>query len=487
MAGIQWVSFTAEQVSSAPRLEPALEALLRSHSVHENVITALRCQDILTRSVFCELDTDVAGLQKTAKEAFGIDVNADQGAFLHKKEMAKIVAAWKEGRLQSDTKAKLDAVTRAHGEPVSRLPEDWDSVMEAFLNKYGKDIPEDRLPSQSYFESFEEKLNGNRLKPETLAQVISQEEEETQEQRRPEPSRQLHLTLDANLTVQTKRRYMSSMPVSVEDLRTKYAIMSNMWLLGQMRQPGRSLYADLTKETFPNFLEILLSKKNFMFRRELPDKTLAGPDWKDCLEYEFQLRKEAYRLTREQGIGIQSALHTALSDPQHRMEHWITFLTVANARTERDNDLKNELAEIRKELAQLRNQRSRSPRGKQVLAIKDAAPGSSGKAKTKNSKGRGKSGRGTGRGAPVLPASKGKGSGKNKNAPGKDFLSFESIYRSAEHLFHPDAKTLPGICWRFQRNQCKDAAKCTRKHICIGCGKANVGYDSCGCLQTKIA
>ena len=363
MAGIQWVSFTAEQVSSAPRLEPALEALLRSHSVHENVITALRCQDILTRSVFCELDTDVAGLQKTAKEAFGIDVNADQGAFLHKKEMAKIVAAWKEGRLQSDTKAKLDAVTMAHGEPVSRLPEDWDSVMEAFLNKYGKDIPEDRLPSQSYFESFEEKLNGNRLKPETLAQVISQEEEETQEQRRPEPSRQLHLTLDANLTVQTKRRYMSSMPVSVEDLRTKYAIMSNMWLLGQMRQPGRSLYADLTKDTFPNFLEILLSKKNFMFRRELPDKTLAGPDWKDCLEYEFQLRKEAYRLTREQGVGIQSALHTALADPQHRMEHWITFLTVANARTERDNDLKNELAEVRKELAQLRNQRSRSPKG----------------------------------------------------------------------------------------------------------------------------
>ena len=62
------------------------------------------------------------------------------------------------------------------------------------------------------------------------------------------------------------------MPVSVEDLRAKHAIMSNMWLLGQMRQLERSLYADFTKETFPNFLEILLSKKNFMFRRELPDQ-----------------------------------------------------------------------------------------------------------------------------------------------------------------------------------------------------------------------
>ena len=70
-------------------------------------------------------------------------------------------------------KAKLDAVTRAHREPVSRLPEDWDSIVEAFLNKYGKDIPEDRLPSQSYFESFEEKLNGNRLKPQTLGKVVS--------------------------------------------------------------------------------------------------------------------------------------------------------------------------------------------------------------------------------------------------------------------------------------------------------------------------
>ena len=117
MAGIQWTTFSPEQVASAP-------LLLRSHSVHENVITALRCQDILSR--------------KTAKEAFGIDVDAEQGAFLHKKEMAKIVAAWKEGCLQSDTKAKLDAVTRAHGEPVSRLLEDWDSIMEAFLNKYSK-------------------------------------------------------------------------------------------------------------------------------------------------------------------------------------------------------------------------------------------------------------------------------------------------------------------------------------------------------------
>ena len=30
--------------------------------------------------------------------------------------------------------------------------------------------------------------------------------------------------------------------------------MTNMWLLGQMRQPGRRLYVDFTKDTFTVFI-----------------------------------------------------------------------------------------------------------------------------------------------------------------------------------------------------------------------------------------
>ena len=124
MAGIRWVSFSAAQIASAPRLEPALKTLLRSHPFHENVITALRCQGTLTRAVFCELNTDVAGLQKTAKEAFGIDVNAGQGASCTEKKMAKVVAAQKKGCLQTCTKAKLDAkISSAVASEHHRIPE----------------------------------------------------------------------------------------------------------------------------------------------------------------------------------------------------------------------------------------------------------------------------------------------------------------------------------------------------------------------------
>ena len=134
--------------------------------------------------------------------------------------------------------------------------------------------------------------------------------------------KQLHLTLDANLTVQTRRRYVSSMPSSIEELRKKN------WLLAKMRQPNRPMFADL----------------------EVSGE-MVGPDWNHCLEYEFQLRKKTLRLVKDQGVSIQRAL-----------KYRITHLTVANSRSQSSR-------------WSLFAASARSPRGqraqKQPLALKD--------------------------------------------------------------------------------------------------------------------
>ena len=98
----------------------------------------------------------------------------------------------------------------AHSEPVQLLSEDWASLMRQFKKKYGKQHPS-KLPGQSYFDAFEEKLASGELKAETLAQVISETEEE-QRKLKPEPSRHLGINLDASLMIQTRRRYLSAMP-----------------------------------------------------------------------------------------------------------------------------------------------------------------------------------------------------------------------------------------------------------------------------------
>ena len=165
-------------------------------------------------------------------------------AFAHKREMSRLISAWKQARLASEAKQQVDAVAKAHGVPTTLLPEDWTSMMLAFRNKFGKHTPDEKLPAQSCYEAFADKLAIGALKAEPLAMVVSAFDEEQQEKNKPEPERQYGLSLDSKLTITTKKRIVSSEPVNEKDLRDKYAIMTNMWLLGQMKQPGRSIYRD---------------------------------------------------------------------------------------------------------------------------------------------------------------------------------------------------------------------------------------------------
>ena len=93
-------------------------------------------------------------------------------------------------------------------------------------------------------------------------------------------------------------------------------LLSNCWLLGQQRQPGRALFSDLTTTTFPQILKELLGKKNFAFKKELDGKPLLAPPRSHWLSYEFELRREARKKYREQSVGVSSAWWTTYSDPE---------------------------------------------------------------------------------------------------------------------------------------------------------------------------
>ena len=145
--------------------------------------------------------------------------------------------------------------------------------------KYGQHIHETRLQGQTYFEAYEEKLSDSLSYPETLAQVISLAEENKQKALTPEVSRQMELHLDNALTIQTKRRFLSAMPATIQELRNKHQVMSHMWPLAQMRQLARPLYADLKETTFTKFLDESLSEKNFLLEREIAGTRMIVPNW----------------------------------------------------------------------------------------------------------------------------------------------------------------------------------------------------------------
>ena len=164
----------------------------------------------------------------------------------------------------------------------SFLTADWTSLLREFKHQRGK-IQDNELPAQSYHEAFEESLHDGTIQAETLSHVVSTAEEQKQRAGRPKPPKQLGLHLDSKLTVQTKRRYMSSMPANTEALRTKYEVLTNLWLLAQSRQPGRNMYADFTENTWPKFQKELLNEDNFGLQRDIQGEVLATP-WTHCLE-----------------------------------------------------------------------------------------------------------------------------------------------------------------------------------------------------------
>ena len=381
--------------------------------------------------------------------------------------------------MHSETKVKYDSVARAHGERVSMLSADWNQLLAAFKQEYGEHLHDTVLPAQSYFEAFEEKLSDGNLRAESLNQVVSVAEQEEQESKKAEPQRHMSLHLDGQLSIQTKRRFLSTSPATPEQLRLKYKVLANRWLMGQMRQPGRHLFSDLDRNTFADFLDVLLSEKNFLLIKNIGPNRVVRPDWSLCRGYEHELRKEALRLARERGFPIRRALWAAYNDSHHRLENFLNFLKLDTAdQAESDSRIQQLQAankRLEKKVADLEHRvRSRSPRGKgtgKSSQAQLALPGPSQLALPAPAGGKGNKGKGR----------KARGRGQS----GKVLNSFNEIMKLGARMrptFTPLASGTPGVCYKFQRGTCTDTA-CARAHVCIGCGKA-VGYDQCKCLRT---
>ena len=167
----------------------------------------------------------------------------------HKREFSNVLMAWKRTQVQVEAKTSTEALQRQHGEPVRMLSEDWTSVIVKFKSKYGANLQEEELSAQAYFEEFHEKTRcgdapgrasgsdhlagrgGGTGPPETGAAEALWD-----------------APPNASLTIQTRRRYTSNLPKDLEELRQKYDVLSNCWLLGRGSRAERSTRT-LTRRT----------------------------------------------------------------------------------------------------------------------------------------------------------------------------------------------------------------------------------------------
>ena len=140
----------------------------------------------------------------------------------------------------------------------------------------------------------------------------------------------VRIFLDSRHTLQTRRHFSSSEPKDLEELASKYEVMSSMWLLSKQRQPGRALFDDLHATTCTLILKELRSKRNFNLKKELVDvKYLPAPPWQECLSYEYELRRDACKRCRDTTSGFKAARWATYQDQEHRMCHWLQLVSRA--------------------------------------------------------------------------------------------------------------------------------------------------------------
>ena len=175
--------------------------------------------------------------------------------------------------------------------------------MSQFNSKHGVAIDDVKLPSihdptmpSQLFERFEERLHDDRLKAETRTLVVSLQEEEMQINKNPHQPKQLDITVDSDLTIQTRKHCMSSMSSGIEELQKRYNEMTHLCLLEQMRQSSRAPFADLIQGTFRIFLDELLSEEKMSIDQEIDGFTHFALLGSNCLNYEFQLSGAALNL-----------------------------------------------------------------------------------------------------------------------------------------------------------------------------------------------
>ena len=235
-----------------------------------------------------------------------------------------------------------------------------------------------------------------------------------------------------------RRKYTSRHPKDVEQLRAEYDVISNLWLLAQMRQPKQALYTDLSLFTFPRVLKELFEQEELQ-----PEERAPGPQKRRGTSLEslpflrIRIEKGGVQGSQVTAVGSSAAWWSAYNSTEHRMLHWLQLVSLANTPASASSVDSQKLARLEREVAELRKDRSRTPRflGRGRGNRPRALPNSQQLA---------------------LPAPASSSTASGTKSHGKD-----------------------------RRGKDGQEGLCTEGAQCVGCGTTKP-YNECHCLQPKI-
>lgn len=263
---------------------------------------------------------DTAGEIRTAAQAdFALDPAASAEA---RANMAKLVSAWNLAKDLAAKEKELFAESKVLGAPRILQHSERQAMVKAVENSYGR-LQESEVPSNEYIALKLEEVENGEPSASPLDEIVSKQEKNTS-------SLQTSLDASGHLRV-TKIKGKGKLPETTEDYRRLLKIEGVTWLCMAAKFKSKAWLQNLTLSDFNKFVEYILGERVNGIKTSINGVAQPlRPPWSTVLDYEFKLRKEAFKLVVRGQSSLKEALEAVIKDSELKESFFVTPLTLAS-------------------------------------------------------------------------------------------------------------------------------------------------------------
>jgi hypothetical protein len=264
-----------------------------------------------------------AGLEDTKEKVRAVliaDFGIDPATGLQARgDMADLLSCWDASRLQLERENQLRAENRVNAIQAAASPLEVRGMLKA-IERAGEKVETRLIPGRYLLGKKLEEIQANEPEVEKLCEIVSRQDGD-------EEFVTTEIGKDGRISVKKGSKREVPSPRAPEELRTCYRLLTNAWAFVATRHPGRSWMVDFDEHTYARLADYLLGPKVMSLRATTdPAKPDEGPtpSWSVVLNYEYEIRKEAYEEVRSAGKTLDSALKAAIRNQELRSLQFLT-------------------------------------------------------------------------------------------------------------------------------------------------------------------
>lgn len=292
-----------------------------------------------------------ADIRTACKDDFNIDPATGAA---ERAQVAAIITAWEASKEFVAQENKVRAESRALGVSKPLANTDRAAMRRAVETVHGKKHDHE-MPSPEYLAHKMEEIELNEMQASPLDEIASLEDSASS-------SLQSSLDTDGHIRI-VKIKAKGSFPQNSEQLRAKYRIEANTWLLLASKFRQKPWLVGFDVKCFEEFTDYILGPRvyNLQIPRNDGSDTLVPlhPAWTVILRYEYELRKAAFKLVRD-GATLVAALASVVKDTELKEIYFTTPIALGRS----SKSVVSDLPDAKRARTELRDQPPVKGKGK---------------------------------------------------------------------------------------------------------------------------